>query len=122
MDGAGKGTNATSISDPTPDNISIGCRLRGSSGASFFLAGRSAEMYILDTNMSDAEHGRVGGYGISPLWNVPITNVRAWYPLQADDNNRMAGGYPNLTATGSPTFATHPANVIYPRIGGLITF
>jgi len=70
--------------------------------------------------MADAVHAVVG-LGYSPIWLMPISNIRGWYPLQADNNNRVTGGYPDLTATGSPTDGAHPFNVVYPRINGVIT-
>jgi len=118
LNGANKASDGGSISDPSPDFISIGC-IRRSSAVQLF-DGSLAEAYILDANMGDTVHG-VCGLGYSPIWSMPISNIRGWYPLQADNNNRVAGGYPDLTASGSPTDGAHPFNVVYPRINGLIT-
>jgi hypothetical protein len=118
IDGGSKGTNATSLTDPTPDFVTIGAR-RTSAIAAYF-AGQEAEAYILDTNLSDDQHASWGA-GFSPLWFLPITNVRAWYPLHAHDNNNMSGGYPDLTATNSPTQGVHPPDIIYPFMGALVT-
>jgi len=120
IDGGSKGTNTTSVTDPTPDKISIGARV--TSSVDTYFDGRLAEAYVLNTNMSDEQHA-ARGKGYSPLWDVPIKNVRAWYPLLRvnDLQNRMANGYPDLSATNSPTTSEHPPNVIYPMIGGLIT-
>ncbi len=117
INGASKGTNATSVNDPTPDYISIGA-LRRSSASDYF-DGSIAEAYVLDTNMTDAQH-TLAGKGISPFWLVPGKNVRAWYPLQGHNNNRVRNGYPDLTATGSPTNGTHPARVMRPKINGVM--
>jgi hypothetical protein len=119
-DGGSKGTNATNAADPTPDFFTIGA-LRRSSVSNYF-DGKLAEAYVLNANMSDAQHA-ARGKGFSALWDVPVKNVRGWYTLlrTTDLNNRMGGGYPALTATGSPTQAAHPSKVIYPRLGGLIT-
>lgn len=117
LDGT-KDTNATSVSDPSPDYVTIGV-LRRSTLASYF-SGSIAETYILDANMSDANHARAAK-GISPFWLMPGKNVRAWYPLHGHNNNRVRNGYPDLTATGSPTNGTHPARVLRPRINGVMT-
>lgn len=118
LNGGSKGTDTTSVSDPTPDFISIGA-LRRSAIANYF-DGSLAEAYVLDTNMTDAQHA-LAGKGISPFWIIPGKNVRAWYPLHGHNNNRVRNGYPNLTATNSPTNGTHPARVLRPRINGVIT-
>lgn len=120
LNGGSKGTNTTSVTDPTPDYISIGV-LR-TSALNYYWNGRLAEAYVLDANMSDAQH-EARGKGYSALWDVPVKNVRSWYPLlrTTDLQNRMAGGYPDLTATGSPTDVAHPEKVIYPRLGGVMT-
>lgn len=113
-----KTANTTNVSDPSPDYVTIGA-LRRNALASYF-DGSIAESYILDANMSDANHARAA-LGISPFWLIPGKNVRAWYPLLGHNNNRVRNGYPNLTATGSPTNGTHPARVFRPRINGVIT-
>lgn len=117
LDGS-KATNTTSIADPTPDFLTIGARRINAIAEAF--DGDIAEAYMLDYNQSDSQHA-ARGKGYSALWDVPIKNVRGWYPLLRDDNNRMANGYPDLTPTGSPTFTSHPPKVIHPRIGALIT-
>jgi len=117
IDGGSKGTNTTNITDPTPDFISIGAQRR-STVANYF-DGSIAEAYILDANMTDAQHA-LAGKGISPFWLIPGKNVRAWYPLQGHNNNRVRNGYPDLTATNSPTNGTHPARVMRPRINGVM--
>lgn len=117
INGANKGTNATNVPDPTSDFITIGA-LRRSTVSSYF-NGSIAEVYMLDVNMTDAQHA-LAGKGISPFWIIPGKNVRAWYPLQGHNNNRVRNGYPDLTATGSPTNGTHPARVFRPRINGVM--
>jgi hypothetical protein len=118
IDGGSKVSDTTNVADPTPDYITIGASRR--SALANYFDGSIAEAYILDANMSDAVHASVA-LGYSPIWSAPLGNVRGWYPLQNDNNNRMAGGYPDLTATGSPTDVIHPFNVVYPSINGLIT-
>lgn len=119
LNGASKGSDTTNAPDPTPDFITLGALRR--STLSLYFDGSLAEAYILDVNMTDANHA-VFGKGYSPLWIVPIKNVRAWYPLQRHNSNNVRNGYPaDLTATGSPTTSSHPFNVVYPRIGALIT-
>ncbi len=118
MNGANKATNATSTNDPTPDYISIGAFK--TNAVSSYMDGNISEVLVLDANCTDEVHASFG-LGYSPIWSMPISNVRGWYPLQADNNNRMAGGYPDLAATGSPTDVIHPFNVVYPSINGLIT-
>lgn len=117
LDGT-KTADTTNVADPTPDYVTLGV-LRRSALASYF-DGLLAETYILDTNMSDAQHA-LAGKGISPFWLIPGKNVRAWYPLQGHNNNRVRNGYPDLTATGSPTNGMHPARVLRPRINGVMT-
>jgi hypothetical protein len=118
-DGANKGSDTTNVSDPTPDFISIGCTLRSTAQA--FHNGDIANAFIFNYAPTDAEHALLGK-GIHPIdVGIPIANIKAWYPLIADDNNRMAGGYPNLTPTGSPTFSSHPFQPIYPRVGALLS-
>jgi hypothetical protein len=117
FNGASKGTDTTNVSDPTPDFISIGALRRNA--ISGYFDGSLAEAYVLDVNMTDAQHA-LAGKGISPFWLVPGKNVRAWYPLQGNNENRVRNGYPNLTATGSPTNGTHPARVLRPRINGVM--
>lgn len=119
INGSTKGTNTTSVGDPTPDFITIGAS-RQSSVASHF-DGKAAEVYFLDANMSDDKHA-MAGIGISPFWFMPVANIRAWYPLLGNDNNNMANGYPDLTATNSPTQVEHPANIFFPQIGGEMSF
>lgn len=117
LNGASKASDTTSVADPTPDFISIGAIRRSS--AVQLLSGSVAEAYIMDANLSDAQHA-LAGKGISPFWLIPGKNVRAWYPLQGHNNNRVRNGYPDLTATGSPTNGTHPARVFRPRINGVM--
>ena len=117
-DGGSKGTNATSVANPTPDYVTVGVR-RLSGNAQYF-DGSIAEAFIMDYQLNDAQAALMAG-GIHPIDAcIPIANIRAWYPLMGDDNNRMGGGYPNLSPTDSPTFGTHPVTPIYPRIGALI--
>lgn len=118
LDGADKGSNTTSRTDPTPDFISVGA-LRRSSVGSYF-AGAVAEVYVLRSAPTDAQVACLGK-GINAIDVVGIGSIAAWYPLLRDgDSNRVAGGYPDLTATNSPTTEAHPAQVIYPQVGGLI--
>lgn len=112
-----KTADTTNTADPTPDFVTIGAARR-STVFSYF-SGSIADSYILDVNMTDAQH-TLAGKGISPFWLVPGKNVRAWYPLQGHNNNRVRNGYPDLTATGSPTNGTHPARVMRPRINGVM--
>lgn len=119
IDGGSKQTNFSNVSNPTNDNLSIGARVHSS--VDLFFDGKIAEIYVLNTNMNDAKHA-VRAKGYSALWDVPIKNVKGWYTLlrTTDLQNRMGNGYPTLTATATPTRASHPSKVIYPRIGALI--
>lgn len=119
INGGSKGTNTTSITDPTPDNIAIGASLNSS--ASVYFNGRLAEAYVISANMTDGQHG-TAGKGVSPFWLVPASKIRGWYHCFNNPNNSVTttGNYPHLTATGSPTYTSHPANVMYPRINGVI--
>lgn len=119
LNGGSKGSNATSRTDPTPNFITIGA-LHLSSGFIQPFGGSLAEVYFMDYAPTDAENALLGK-GVHPFdAAIPLANVRAWYPIMGEYNNRMAGGYPNLTATGSPTLGSHPAQPIYPRIGALM--
>ncbi len=115
--GGSKGTNTTNVADPTPDYVTLG--VYRTNTLANYLDGNLAEAYILDVNMTDAQHA-LAGKGISPFWLIPGKNVRAWYPLQGHNNNRVRNGYPDLTATGSPTNGTHPARVMRPRLNGVM--
>jgi hypothetical protein len=117
INGANKGTDTANLADPSPDYISIGALVR--STVTDYFDGSLAEAYVLDVNMSDALHASAGK-GVSPFWLVPGKNIRAWYPLQGNNSNRVRNGYPALTATGSPTNGTHPARVLRPRINGVM--
>lgn len=118
LNGANKGSETTSRTDPTPDFISVGALRRNSIVQPF--DGALAEAFFFDVAVTDAQQALFAA-GVHPIDAcVPIANIRAWYPLMRDDNNRIGGGYPNLTATGSPTFSSHPPDPIYPRIGGLL--
>lgn len=118
INGGGKGSNTTSRADPTPNYITIGA-LRRSTVVGYF-DGSIAEAFIFDAIPTDAQHALLAK-GVHPIEAaIVLSNIRGWYPLMGDDNNRMAGGYPNLSPTASPTFGSHPSNPIYPRIGGLL--
>lgn len=118
LGGANKGSNTTNVADPTPDFLSLGVLLR--STAASYLTGSLAETFIFNYAPTDAEHALLGK-GIHPIdAGILLSNIKGWYPLLAEDNNHMTGGYPNLSATGSPTFGSHPFQPIYPRIGALI--
>lgn len=119
INGGNKGTDTTSITDPTPDFVTLAA-LR-INAVSQHLDGRLAETYILDANLTDAQFTAFG-LGISPFWFMPVANIRAWYPLLGNDNNNMANGYPDLTPTNSPTQVEHPANIFFPQIGGEMSF
>lgn len=115
LSGANKGSNTTSRTDPTPDFVAIGTLLRNAASQTF--SGDVAEAFILDVIPTDTQHTLLA-MGIHPLYaGIPAVNIRGWYPLLGDDNNRMGGGYPNLSQTGSPTFSSHPPLVIPPRLG-----
>lgn len=118
LNGSNKGSNTTSISDPTPDFITVGA-LRRSTISTYF-PGSIAEVFIFDYAPTDAEQTLLGK-GIHPLdVGIPGVNIRGWYPLINNDNNHMANGYPNLTPSGSPTLDSHPSLIVYPRIGAVI--
>lgn len=118
LNGGSKTADATSVADPTPDFLAVGAIRRTT--VVQLLSGSVAEVYILDTNLGDAKHA-LAGKGISPFWLIPGKNVRAWYPLQGHNNNRVRNGYPDLTPTGSPTNSAHPARIFRPRINGVMT-
>lgn len=120
LNGGNKGSNTTSRTDPTPNFISIGA-LHLSSGFSLFFDGSIAEAYFFDVAPTDAQQA-ILALGIHPLYaGIPFANIRGHYPLLGEDNNRVSNGYPNLAATASPTFGSHPPNVFRPRIGALIS-
>lgn len=115
IDGGSKGSDTATRTDPTPDFISIGV-LRTNTLTGFF-DGSNAEAFLLDYALSDGQVALLGK-GFHLLYvGVPLANIRGWYPLLGDDNNRMANGYPNLTPTASPTFSAHPPKIIPARLG-----
>lgn len=115
INGGTKGSNTTSITDPTPDFITVGA-LRTGAVANYF-DGELAQSCFLNVDMTDAQHGYVGK-GIAPHWYIPIKNIRGYFPLISGGMNRMASGYPDLTATNSPTRTPNPPKVMYPKING----
>ena len=120
INGGSEGTDTGSETDPTPDYVSVGARRN--SALSQYFDGKIAQAYILDINMDDNQHA-AAGVGASPFWLVSGVKVRAWYPLNLHYANRVANGYPDLTATGSPTLSLdNPARVFFPRLGGVMTF
>lgn len=120
LDGANKGSNATSRTDSTPNLIEIGRRAL-LTPANYF-NGDIADVYILDMIPSDAQHA-LFGKGIHPLdAGIPFVNIRGWYTLMGSYQNSMAGGFPGLSAVGSPSFSADSGKNIPPQIGALQTF
>src|SRR5690606_14173946 len=106
INGGNKGTNATSVADPTPDFISIGVTRVNS--LSLYFNGSLAHGYVFDVNLTDEQFAALS-LGISALCIIPIAKIRAWYTLMMNGQNSMANGYPDLVATNSPTQGDMPA-------------
>jgi hypothetical protein len=119
INGGSKVSDTTSITDPTPDFVTVGARRR--SAVTQYFSGQLAEAYVLDINISDAQFASFGS-GFSPAYFVPLVNIRGWFPLLGSGRNRVANGYPDLTEMGSPTYSAHPPKYIPPRINGRMSF
>lgn len=117
IDGGNKGTDATNVADPTPDFISIGATRVNAISA--YANASLAHGYVFDVNLTDDQFAALS-LGISALCNIPIANIRGWYPLIMDGRNSVANGYPDLVATNSPTQGDMPP-VFLPSIGGRIS-
>lgn len=113
IDGGSKGTNATSVGDPSPDFLSIGAIRRDT--ASNFVSGMIAEAAVWSIALSDAEVALLAS-GCSPLFVRPESLI-FYLPLislggggtQAD----WIGGL-TMTETNTPASATHPQSIFYP--------
>lgn len=115
LNGTNKGSDTTNIADPTPDFVTIGARRVNA--VSLYFNGSIAEAFLFNVDPTDAQHA-ILAKGFHPIYaGIPFSNIRGWYPLLGDDNNRVGGGYPNLSPTGSPTFGSHPTLVTAPRLG-----
>jgi hypothetical protein len=123
IDGGDEGTNTTSITDPTPDYITVGAR-RVNAVSNYF-SGDVAEVCILDVSLTAAQI-EAHGQGFSIVHMVPLANIRGWYPMFREYRNRVGNGYPNLTPTGGgsgpPSFTAHPPQYIPPRINARMSF
>lgn len=118
LNGANKGSNATSRTDSTPNQINIG--VRGISTPINYFNGTISDVFVFDTIPSDAQHA-ILAKGIHPIdAGIPIANIRADYPLLADCRNRMGNGYPAFIST--LTFAADSGKVIPPMIGALMAY
>ena len=121
INGGSKGTDTTSITDPTPDYVTVGAARK--SAVSQYFDGKIHGAVVASANGSDTVHAGFGA-GISPLSNIPLTSIRGWYPMLVDANNHVTttGNYPNLTLTGSPSLSTTNDPLCgYPRIGSRLT-
>jgi len=121
INGGSKGSGTTSITDPTPDFVTVGATKR--STVLEYFDGKIHGAVIASANGSDTVHAGFGA-GISPLSNIPLASIRGWYPMLVDANNHVTttGNYPNLTLTGSPSISTtNDPRCGYPRIGSRMT-
>jgi len=99
LDGAGKGTNATSATPTGIDLVRI-----GRVGSSYY-SGALAEVAIWDVALSDEQVATLAGGSAPSL--VQAGNLVAYWPL-IDDDDDAANGY-DLTAYNTPSWAgDHP--------------
>jgi hypothetical protein len=110
LDGANLGTDSTEKTPDNADRIAVGAIADPTPAG--YASGRIAEAAMWNVALSEAE-GATLAQGFSPLFVQP-QNLVAYYPLIRDDDNDWIGGY-DLTATNTPTVATHPPKVIYPN-------
>jgi len=108
LDGANKGTNATSSTPTAPDATAIGRNSDSTPGQ--YWSGYVAEAGIWNVALTDAEVASLAA-GYSPLFVRPQSLVAYW-PLIRDEDQDRVGGY-DMTAYNTPAVAAHPA-IIYP--------
>ena len=107
LDGANKGTEATSITPAGIDSIDV-ARLGDSSPGNYF-SGSLAEIAIWIAALIDAEVAALAA-GASPLTIRPASLVAYW-PLIRDEDQDIVGAY-SLSANGTPTVEVHPPSVL----------
>lgn len=105
LDGAAKGTNATSVTPAGIDRLSIGAHLRLTPFG--YMSGRIAEAAVWNVALSDAEV-RALARGIHPL-RVRPGNLVFYAPLwgTSSPERDYTRGQRHLTVTGA-TVAAHP--------------
>jgi|GEM_PF-1616296 len=113
LDGANKGTDATSKTPAGIDQTALANRW-GNGLANAFLDGRMAWPAIWNVALTDAEVAQLAA-GFCPLLIRP-QNLVAFWPLgglHGANDNDIVGGY-HLTAINTPTWAEHPGGLWYP--------
>ena len=109
IDGGSKGTDTTSCTPASLDNVTIAALYRwaGASnlvGASL-MSGSIAEAAVWNAALTDAEVAMLA-LGLSPLLIRPA-NLAGYWPLIRDEDRDRAGDY-HMTAYNTPSIATHP--------------
>ena len=108
----GSGTNdTTSVTDPSPNTVTMGCRLANNGSRDRYVDGLIAEAGIWSVALAQAEIDMLVD-GFSPPMVRPDALVCYW-PLIRDTDQDWVGGY-DLTAYNTPTVATHVPTIIYP--------
>lgn len=98
LNGVPGSINTTSITDPTPDFVAVGCRQR--STASQFFSGRIGMVAVWSVALSAAEIAALAS-GVSPPW-VQGANLVHFYPLLGNDSPEIdLIGAADLTLTGT---------------------
>jgi hypothetical protein len=116
IDGANKGTDATSRTPANLDTISVG--RSGDSTPSLYMSGRIAWGAIWNAALSDAEVAALAG-GILP-WKIRAGNLQACYPLwglHSPEVDLVSNGYP-LTLTGTVRADDPPVSPFSMRMRG----
>lgn len=111
LDGAGKGTNATSVTDPSHNFLTAALVLNGGPGALPF-NGKLAELAIWSAALTDASAAALAA-GVSPRFIGP-SFLSFYAPLigRASPEPDLIGGN-DLTLVNSPANFAHP-RMIYP--------
>lgn len=111
LNGASKGTNATSIATPVLNKTGLGYLPRLT--AASYLSGRMAEAGIWNVALSDAEVLTLAR-GVSPLMVRPEALIAYWPLLgRYAPENDLLGGFPLTLSASPPAQAAHP-RILYP--------
>jgi hypothetical protein len=132
LNGAGKGTNATSSIPSGINSTEIAALLSGS--AFFLFAGRIAETAVWSVALTDAEIAALAS-GVSP-WQVRPESIWGYWPilgLDSPEPNHGGVAARAMALTGTPTLADGPpvglwmppvrgpVNVVTVAVGGVPT-
>jgi len=115
LDGGNKGTNTTSITNPTGDFTTLAAQQRNV--VEQYLSGYLAEAAMWSVALSDAEIATLA-QGFSPLFIQPQSLVAYWplVRLNAGGIQRDLIEGNDLTETNTPASADHPQKIFYPMV------